>query len=217
MALLRLKTYLLLPLLTVLTACAPVEDETPPEASLAHEVTGYYYNGADVLTYLHPIRMFEERGVYERSDGSMEVAHADTYNLVIKLHPLVLVSDRAEIQQEVVDQALLYGVLKVFTHTKVDKLDIQITPRLATAVASEKAYEVVYLPEPSRHVVLTRVQAQAFLRAHTKARAFSDLVDTDKNWHHLRGADSQIYTDLYYDPNKAGRLATILSQQYGPK
>ena len=220
---LRLKTCLLLPLFGLLVACDAADKERPNSASTPsptaseHDVTGYYYNSADVLTYLHPVRMFEEREVYTRSEGSLEVAHADTYNLVVTLHPLVLADDRAEVQQELVDQALLYGILKVFTHTKVEWLDIQVTPRLAAPVSSEKAYEVVYLPEPRRHVALSRAQAQAFLRAHTSARSFSDLVDTDKQWRHLRGADSLLYTQLYYTPGRPSQLALLLSKQYAPK
>lgn len=219
-----LKTWLLLPLLIVLAACdivgaedAAGEPIQPAGPTTVHDVTGYYFNSAEVLTYLHPVRMFEERGVYERSDGSLEVMHADTHNLVIKLHPLVLPDDRDDIKQELVDQALLYGVLKVFTHTEVEWLDLSVTPLLARAVVPNAENGVVYLSQPARQVALSRAQAQAFLRAHSSARSFSDLVDTHKNWHHLRGAESLLYADLYYGPGRASQLATLLSQQYAKK
>ncbi|MBP6117529.1 MAG: hypothetical protein KBC57_11975 [Neisseriaceae bacterium] len=211
-----------MPLLSALTACdlvgtdeAEVGAVQPASPAVVREVTGYYFNNDDVLTYLHPVRMFEERGLYERSDGSLEVLHADIHNLVIKLHPLVLPDDRDDIKQALVDQALLYGVLKVFTHTEVEWLDIQVSP--LSVITGQKQPLVQYAASPKRHIALSRAQATAFLRAYSSARTFSDLVDTDKNWHHLRGADSLIFTDLYYTPEKPSQLAEILSQQYAHK
>ncbi|MBP6346367.1 hypothetical protein AB8Q18_14655 [Neisseriaceae bacterium CLB008] len=216
-----MKTWLIAFLFSGLTACDYVGGERidgttvqPVTPVVVHEVTGYYFSSEDVLTYLHPVRMFEERGLYERSDGSLEVSHADTHNLVIKLHPLVLPDDRDDIKQALVDQALLYGILKVFTHTEVEWLDLQVTPLIAGTGLQQS---VTYGTTPKRHVALSRAQAQAFLRAHSPARTFSELVDTDQNWHHLRGADSLIFTELYYTPDRPTELARILSQQYAPK
>lgn len=217
-----LRSWWLLSLCGLLAACDHLAGEgadatiiQPASPAMVHEVTGYYFNSADVLTYLHPIRMFEERGLYERSDGSLEVQHADTHNLVIKLHPLVMLDDREDVKKALVDQALLYGVLKVFTHTEVEWLDIQVTPMM---VVTEKHQPLVqYAPTPKRHIALSRAQAHDFLKTHSQAKTFDDLVDTDRNWHHLRGADSLIYTDLYYTPGKPSQLADNLSQQYASK
>lgn len=212
------KIALLLAAVFVVSSCGG-ETEKQPEPSTSTVSSPSYTDSAqavvdkykqdyqvslsdkDVVIFDKPEQLFEALNDYPAESNRFEKAGDNP--LSIRLSHQTVSSSESDVLKNEAEMALLYGILKTFTHTKADEL----TVKSVSIDENDK-----FLEQTAISLTTNRAKTLKALQDLGLADSFDQLVEIQPNdkFRYVGLSGSDVYDDIVYKDDKRKALIEAL-------